>query len=47
MGEALRQVGNGFTVDHDINCVRNIFINQLTRQLEPVIITMHVAFVTV
>ncbi|WP_163373146.1 hypothetical protein [Endozoicomonas acroporae] len=39
--------GNGFTVDRDINGARNIFIKNLTRQLEPEIITTNVAFVAV
>ena len=37
--------GNGFTVDRDINSARNIFIKQLTSQLE--IITTNIAFVAV
>ena len=39
--------GDGFTVDHEINGARNIFIKNLTRQLEPEIITTNVAFVAV
>ena len=39
--------GYGFTVDRDINDARNIFIKNLTRQLEPEIITTNVAFVAV
>ncbi|WBA82118.1 zinc ribbon domain-containing protein [Endozoicomonas sp. GU-1] len=31
--------GNGFTVDRDINGARNIFIKNLTRQLEPEVIS--------
>ena len=39
--------GNGFTVDCDINGARNILIKNLTRQLEPEIITTNAAFVAV
>lgn len=39
--------GNGFTVDRDINGARNILIKNLTRQLEPEIITTNIAFVAV
>ena len=47
LGAAKVIKGNGFTVDRDINGARNIFIKNLTRQLEPEIITTNVAFVAV